>query len=169
MDDRQGGDKVKAKAQKTQKGKGKQVKSAKAKGMARSSKPSVKKAVVKAPARRVVVPEDIFGTINVPEDRAVPFGAITPAPVKQQDLFMTSNWRIVRPVIDHEKCTRCFTCYIACPDSCWSFNEKEEKMEWNWKFCKGCQICITECPADALKAVPELDFEDGVVRLEKPF
>jgi len=160
---------VKAKAQKTQKGKGKQVKSAKAKGMARSSKPSVKKAVVKAPARRVVVPEDIFGTINVPEDRAVPFGAITPAPVKQQDLFMTSNWRIVRPVIDHEKCTRCFTCYIACPDSCWSFNEKEEKMEWNWKFCKGCQICINECPADALKAVPELDFEDGVVRLEKPF
>ena len=160
---------MKAKAQKTQKGKGKQVKSAKAKGMARSSKPSVKKAVVKAPARRVVVPEDIFGTINVPEDRAVPFGAITPAPVKQQDLFMTSNWRIVRPVIDHEKCTRCFTCYIACPDSCWSFNEKEEKMEWNWKFCKGCQICINECPADALKAVPELDFEDGVVRLEKPF
>ena len=160
---------MKAKAQKTQKGKGKQVKSAKAKGMARSSKPSVKKAVVKAPARRVVVPEDIFGTINVPEDRAVPFGAITPAPVKQQDLFMTSNWRIVRPVIDHEKCTRCFTCYIACPDSCWSFNEKEEKMEWNWKFCKGCLICINECPADALKAVPELDFEDGVVRLEKPF
>ena len=160
---------MKAKAQKTQKGKGKPVKSAKAKGMARSSKPSVKKAVAKAPARRVVVPEDIFGTINVPEDRAVPFGAITPAPVRQQELFITSNWRIVRPVIDHEKCTRCFTCYVACPDSCWSFNEKEEKMEWNWKFCKGCQICINDCPADALKAVPELDFEDGVVRLEKPF
>lgn len=114
-------------------------------------------------------PGDVFGTINVPKDRAVPFGAITPAPVKQQELFMTSNWRIVRPVIDHEKCTRCFTCYISCPDSCWSFNEQEEKMEWNWKFCKGCQICINECPADALTAVPELDFEDGVVRLEKPF
>ena len=158
---------MKAKAQKTQKGKGKQVKSAK--GMARSSKPSVKKAVAKAPARRAVIPEDIFGTINVPEDRAVPFGAITPAPVRQQELFITSNWRIVRPVIDDEKCTRCFTCYVACPDSCWSFNEKEEKMEWNWKFCKGCQICVRECPADALSAAPELDFEDGVVRLEKPF
>ena len=113
--------------------------------------------------------DDVFGTINVPKDRAVPFGAITPAPVKQQELFITSNWRVVRPVIDHEKCTRCFTCYISCPDSCWSFNEGEEKMEWNWKFCKGCQICINECPADALTAVPELDFEDGVVRLEKPF
>ena len=107
--------------------------------------------------------------IKVPKDREVPFGAITPAPVKQQELFITSNWRIVRPVIDHEKCTRCFTCYIACPDSCWSFNEKEEKMEWNWKFCKGCQICIHECPADALSAAPELDFEDGVVRLGKTF
>ena len=28
---------------------------------------------------------------------------------------------------------------------------------------------LSECPADALSAVPELDFEDGVVRLEKPF
>jgi pyruvate ferredoxin oxidoreductase delta subunit len=119
--------------------------------------------------KKIVMPEDMFGTISVPEDRAVPFGAITPAPIKQQELFITSNWRIVRPVIDHEKCTLCLTCYISCPDSCWSFNEQEEKMEWNWKFCKGCQICINECPADALKAVPELDFEDGVVRLEKPF
>jgi 2-oxoacid:acceptor oxidoreductase delta subunit (pyruvate/2-ketoisovalerate family) len=144
---------VKSKTQNTQKAK------AKAK--------SVKKKV--PTVRRTVTPEDIYGTISVPEDRAVPFGAITPAPVRQQELFITSNWRIVRPVIDHEKCTRCFTCYIACPDACWSFNEKEEKMEWNWKFCKGCQICINECPADALKAVPELDFEDGVVRLEKPF
>jgi pyruvate ferredoxin oxidoreductase delta subunit len=158
---------VKAKVQKTQK-----AKASRPKVTAKSSKSNVKKAAAKAaskPVRKIVVPEDIFGTISVPEDRAVPFGAITPAPVKQQELFITSNWRVVRPVIDHEKCTRCLTCYIACPDSCWSFNEKEEKMEWNWKFCKGCQICIHECPADALKAVPELDFEDGVVRLEKPF
>ena len=148
---------------KKQKTKGKsQKKNVKAKARKQASKPASR-------PRQVVMPEDIYGSISVPEDRAVPFGAITPAPVRQQELFITSNWRIVRPVIDHEKCTRCLTCYIACPDACWSFNEKEEKMEWNWKFCKGCQICIHDCPADALKAVPELDFEDGVVRLEKPF
>ncbi len=130
---------------------------------------SVKAGIQKQASKKTVMPEDMFGTISVPEDRAVPFGAITPAPVRQQELFITSNWRIVRPVIDHEKCTLCLTCYIACPDACWSFNEQQEKMEWNWKFCKGCQVCINECPADALKAVPELDFEDGVVRLEKPF
>lgn len=108
-------------------------------------------------------------TIKIPKDREVPFGAVTPAPVGQQDLFITSNWRIVRPVIDNEKCTRCHTCYIGCPDSCWAYDEKEDVMVWNWKFCKGCQICIHDCPAGALEAVPELDFKDGVVRLEKPF
>ncbi len=151
---------MKVKTQKTKKAKAKRPKVTTKGGKA---------GIQKQATRKTVMPEDMFGTISVPEDRAVPFGAITPAPIKQQDLFMTSNWRIVRPVIDHEKCTRCFTCYISCPDSCWSFNEQQEKMEWNWKFCKGCQICINECPADALKAVPELDFEDGVVRLEKPF
>ena len=152
---------------KAQKGK---VKNVKVKAISLKAKPKSVSVKVAPPAlRRAIMPEDIFGTINVPKEREVPFGAITPAPVKQQELFITSNWRIVRPVIDHEKCTRCFTCYISCPDSCWSFNEAAEKMEWNWKFCKGCQICIHECPADALKAVPELDFEDGVVRLEKPF
>ena len=150
------------------KGKTQKIKKAKAKRPKVATR-SAKTRIQRQATKKTVIPEDMFGTINVPPDRAVPFGAITPAPVKQQELFITSNWRIVRPVIDHEKCTRCFTCYISCPDSCWSFNEQQEKMEWNWKFCKGCQICINECPADALKAVPELDFEDGVVRLEKPF
>ncbi len=154
------------------KGKNEKARNLKIKGVNLKGKTKSPKTTAKVSAERrpsVMAFDDLFGTINVPKDRAVPFGAITPAPVRQQDLFITSNWRIVRPVIDHEKCTRCFTCYISCPDSCWSFNEAEEKMEWNWKFCKGCQICINECPADALTAVPELDFEDGVVRLEKPF
>ena len=30
-----------------------------------------------------------YGTIDVPKDRVVPFGAVTPAPVCQQDLFQT--------------------------------------------------------------------------------
>ena len=163
---------MKTKKMDKSKGRNEKARNLKTKAVNLKAKAKSPKTTVKASPERkqsVVAFADLFGTINVPKDRAVPFGAITPAPVKQQELFITSNWRIVRPVIDHEKCTRCFTCYIACPDSCWSFNEAEEKMEWNWKFCKGCQVCINECPADALTAVPELDFEDGVVRLEKPF
>jgi pyruvate ferredoxin oxidoreductase delta subunit len=110
-----------------------------------------------------------YGTITVPLDRSVPFGAVTPAPELQQELFFTSNWRIVRPVIDDEKCTRCMTCYIACPDSCWAYNEEEDQMVWNAQFCKGCQVCIHQCPTEALTPQAELDFEDGVVRLDRPF
>ena len=39
----------------------------------------------------------------------------------------------------------------------------------NEKYCKGCNICINECATDALTTAYELDFDDGVVRLEKPF
>jgi Pyruvate/2-oxoacid:ferredoxin oxidoreductase delta subunit len=49
------------------------------------------------------------------------------------------------------------------------YKEEEDVMEWVNNFCKGCQICIQECPSGALTAVPELDFPDGVVRLAKPF
>ena len=45
-----------------------------------------------------------------------------------------------------------------------------ETLEWVGDFCKGCQVCIQQCTEEgALVAVPELDFEGGVVRLEKPF
>jgi len=116
------------------------------------------------------MPEDIYGSISVPEDRAVPFGAITPAPVRQQELFITSKLAD-RPPGDRPRKSVPGVLPATSPvrTPAGLFNEKEEKMEWNWKFCKGCQVCIHECPADALKAVPELDFEDGVVRLEKPF
>lgn len=111
-----------------------------------------------------------YGTITVPKDRAVPFGAVTPAPVGTQPLFTTSNWRVVRPIRDEEKCTKCLQCYLACPDACWVYKEETDSLEWVGDFCKGCQVCIQQCPEDgALVAVPELDFPDGVVRLEKPF
>jgi 2-oxoacid:acceptor oxidoreductase delta subunit (pyruvate/2-ketoisovalerate family) len=120
-------------------------------------------------AKDIKIEHPIFNAIEVPEDKAVPFGAITPAPKKEQDKFITGNWRIVRPVMDNEKCTRCLNCVTYCPDACWEFNEENDEMIWNWKYCKGCQICINECPVGALSPVPELDFEDGVIRLEKPF
>lgn len=110
-----------------------------------------------------------YGTIDVPKDREVPFGAVTPAPVCTQDLFPTSNWRMVRPVRDEEKCTNCLVCNMSCPDSCWDYRDAEEELKWVGDFCKGCQICINECPSGALTAAPELDFPDGVVRLKKPF
>ena len=105
----------------------------------------------------------------VPKHLEVPLGATLPAPVKEQPGMITGNWRTERPVIDHEACTTCLNCFIYCPDGCWHLDEKTEQMVWNADYCKGCMVCVNECPANCLTTVNELEFPDGVVRLEKPF
>jgi pyruvate ferredoxin oxidoreductase delta subunit len=106
---------------------------------------------------------------NIPKEKEVPLGCITPAPVTEQPMMITGNWREYRPVIDQEKCNLCMNCIVYCPDACWQLNEAEDEVVWNAKYCKGCLICVNECTSGALAKAYELDFEDGVVRLEKPF
>ena len=106
---------------------------------------------------------------NIPKDKEVPLGCVTPAPVKDQRMMITGNWREYRPVLEAEKCDLCMNCIVFCPDACFQLDEAEEKVVLNTDFCKGCNICINECATEALTAVYELDFDDGVVRLEKPF
>jgi pyruvate ferredoxin oxidoreductase delta subunit len=72
-------------------------------------------------------------------------------------------------VIDAEKCNLCMSCIIFCPDACWQLNAEEDEPVWNAKYCKGCSICVNECTSGALTREYELNFDDGVVRLEKPF
>jgi pyruvate ferredoxin oxidoreductase delta subunit len=106
---------------------------------------------------------------NIPTDKAVPLGCVTPAPVSEQPMMITGNWREYRPVLEAEKCSLCMNCIVFCPDACFQLDDAEEKVVLNTKYCKGCNICINECAPGALTAVYELDFDDGVVRLEKPF
>jgi pyruvate ferredoxin oxidoreductase delta subunit len=106
---------------------------------------------------------------NIPKEKQVPIGCVTPAPVTEQTMMITGNWREHRPVIDREKCDLCLNCVVFCPDGCWKLDEAEEAVQWSGKYCKGCSICVNECTTDALSRAYELDFEDGVVRLEKPF
>jgi 2-oxoacid:acceptor oxidoreductase delta subunit (pyruvate/2-ketoisovalerate family) len=105
----------------------------------------------------------------IPKEKEVPLGCITPAPVTEQPMMITGNWRIYRPVLDPEKCNLCMSCIIFCPDACWQLNDEEDEPVWNAKYCKGCSICVNECTSGALTRDFELNFEDGVVRLEKPF
>ena len=106
---------------------------------------------------------------NIPKDKEVPLGCVTPAPVTEQPMMITGNWREFRPVLEAEKCSLCMNCIAFCPDGCFQLNASEEMVVLNTKYCKGCNICINECAPGALTAVYELDFDDGVVRLEKPF
>lgn len=68
--------------------------------------------------------------------------------------FKTGNWRSTRPVHIPEKCIHCLICWIYCPDS--AIKTKDGKfLEFDYDYCKGCGICVHECPKDAITMEPE--------------
>ncbi|HHY46233.1 MAG TPA: 4Fe-4S binding protein [Firmicutes bacterium] len=88
-----------------------------------------------------------------------PFAGTVRSPISENDKMVTGNWRMIRPVVDTEKCTQCLTCWLSCPDSC--ITPTEDFVEHNYKYCKGCGICIRVCTVGAVVGVPELEFEDN--------
>src|SRR6266516_1713221 len=69
-------------------------------------------------------------------------------------------------------CNGCDNCYIVCPDVS-VMRDARENGEYSirTKYCKGCLVCVQECPTGCLEKVPELDFpeQDEVVRMETAF
>ena len=49
---------------------------------------------------------------NIPKGKEVPLGCITPAPVTEQPMMITGNWREYRPVLEPEKCDLCMNCVV---------------------------------------------------------
>ena len=71
----------------------------------------------------------------------------------------TGLWRIMRPVIDYERCNKCWwVCSAFCPDS--AINVVEGRPEIDYDHCKGCMICVAQCPPHAIEAVPEEQFAE---------
>lgn len=71
--------------------------------------------------------------------------------------YKTGDWRSERPVVDHDKCINCLTCWIVCPDS--AVIVKDGKMAgYDYDHCKGCGICAHECPVNCIEMKPEADF-----------
>ncbi len=89
-------------------------------------------------------------------------------PKTEQEQMTTGGWRVLRSVIDNEKCTKCKTCWISCPDAAIQIDE-DGYMKINLKYCKGCGICASVCPAGAISRVPELDFDEVIVYRELPY
>ncbi|HZD43582.1 MAG TPA: 4Fe-4S binding protein [Methanomicrobiales archaeon] len=61
---------------------------------------------------------------------------------------LTGSWRVFRPKVDREKCTKCGICALQCPES--AVEKKDDEIEVNLDYCKGCGICAEECPAEAI-------------------
>ena len=67
----------------------------------------------------------------------------------------TGNWRVSRPVIDYDRCTKCQVCYDYCPEAAISLGPHNEPVI-DYDECKGCLICYNECPVKgAIRVIDE--------------
>ena len=52
-------------------------------------------------------------------------------------------------------CFECDNCYGVCPDNAVIKLGPGKRFEFNYDYCKGCGICVSECPCGAIKMEPE--------------
>ena len=64
-----------------------------------------------------------------------------------------SEWRYQKPVVVIDKCCHCGTCEIFCPTGC--IVSHETYCGADLEYCKGCGVCVRECPSNAVKMVSE--------------
>jgi pyruvate ferredoxin oxidoreductase gamma subunit len=94
------------------------------------------------------------GWIDLPFEDATLSAPVIPAPATS-DAVQTGLWRTLRPVIDYHRCKRCaWICSTLCPEGNISLNQ-EGYPEIDYAHCKGCLICMAQCPRHAIRAVPE--------------
>ena len=66
----------------------------------------------------------------------------------------TGTWRLYKPVIKIEICTKCGMCWLHCPDDVITWKPREYP-EIDYTYCKGCGVCESVCPVDAIEMVLE--------------
>ncbi len=67
----------------------------------------------------------------------------------------TGLWRTLRPIIYYDRCKRCWwVCSTFCPDSA-ILVATGGSPEIDYDHCKGCMICVAQCPSHAIEAIPE--------------
>jgi 2-oxoacid:acceptor oxidoreductase delta subunit (pyruvate/2-ketoisovalerate family) len=52
-------------------------------------------------------------------------------------------------------CFECDNCYGVCPDNAVMKLGPGQRYAFNYDYCKGCGLCVTECPCGAIRTVPE--------------
>jgi pyruvate ferredoxin oxidoreductase gamma subunit len=67
----------------------------------------------------------------------------------------TGTWRVERPEIDRDVCSRCQLCVLGCPDGAMSLDEHGFPVI-DYDHCKGCMICAQLCPLKAIGRTKEV-------------
>ncbi len=62
----------------------------------------------------------------------------------------TGSWATKRAFIDQKKCIKCHTCVLFCPEDCINIKENGKDVEVDADYCKGCLVCVNECPVKAI-------------------
>jgi 2-oxoacid:acceptor oxidoreductase delta subunit (pyruvate/2-ketoisovalerate family) len=52
-------------------------------------------------------------------------------------------------------CFECDNCYGVCPDNAVIKLGPGKRFEFNYDYCKGCGLCVAECPCGAIEMIPE--------------
>jgi NADPH-dependent glutamate synthase beta subunit-like oxidoreductase len=52
-------------------------------------------------------------------------------------------------------CFECDNCYGVCPDNAVIKLGPGKRFEFNYDYCKGCGLCVAECPCGAIRMIPE--------------
>lgn len=72
----------------------------------------------------------------------------------------TGLWRTLRPVIDYDRCGKCWwVCSTLCPDSAIKVSDGAPAIDYD--HCKGCMICVGVCPPHAIDSVPEYQAQQA--------
>ena len=94
--------------------------------------------------------------IELPFEPAVISAPAIHAPLTSEQ-SRTGLWRTMRPVIDYHLCNRCWwVCSTFCPDGAIQVTEGRYPRI-DYEHCKGCMICVTQCPTHAIAAVSEAE------------
>jgi pyruvate ferredoxin oxidoreductase gamma subunit len=67
----------------------------------------------------------------------------------------TGSWRQFRPVLQPQKCTRCWLCFVWCPEAAITLGPDEYPIV-DYDVCKGCLLCAHECPTHAFNVEEEV-------------
>jgi pyruvate ferredoxin oxidoreductase gamma subunit len=93
--------------------------------------------------------------MHVPVPLGFPQGATVILAPGNAPLRHTGAWRLFRPVIDREACTRCGICFVCCPDGAIT-PDAEGYPTIDYDNCKGCLICFEECPIHCIREEKEV-------------